>query len=468
MKKQLLFLMLSAIFFSCKKNTNDIAPKPAHITPQNKVMYAGDGQWDLLGYAYNITGDYASSYSATFPAIDVQKLRITNPSMLQPSGSETTTTTFQVGENATDFLSKYSGATNIKGGDGLLFKGTVDLNFSNTDKWSSKYIYGVYNQKVIKRGVYVMKDLAILKANLDAKFASDINTLSSADLVNRYGTHVLTDIRLGGKMEIIYRAETTNSNRITAASAGVETSFVKIFGIKTTGTYDENLLRTNFNQSITARTVGGASEKFLSGITIGADLRPSATIDVAGWSSGVTDANSELIDIIDAIPIYDLITDQTKKAAVQSYINTYLADHKISLTPEDVHQYMSDTYADHYYTIQNEGTTTGGGKWKYEKVPFKAFTSNVPGTIPVYQYMSDTYSDHYYTTTNEGPTAGGGAWKYEKIAFYAFAKQEPGTVPVYVYFSQMYTDHYYTKTYEGTTTGSGNWKYEKVAFYTYP
>lgn len=324
---------------------------------------------------------------------------------------------------------------------------------------------------MIKRSVYLMTDLPILKANLNAKFVEDINTLSAADIVIRYGTHVLTDIRLGGKMEIIYRAETSNSNRIVAASVGAEMSFAKVFGVNTTATYDQNVLKTNFNQNITARTIGGASEKSISGIAIGPDLRPSATIDVAGWSSGITDANAELIDINGAIPIYELITDETKKAAVQSYINTYLAAHQVNLTPDDVYQYLNSKTVDHYYTVLNEGQTTGAaGAWNLENVAFKAFTSNVTGiTVPVYCYYNAIDVDHFYTTTYAGLATGGQSkWKYEKIAFYAFTNQVPGTVPVYSYYSNTESDHFYTTKYDGPSTGGGAWKYEGIAFYTNP
>lgn len=83
MTKKLLFISLLTFLFSCKKSTDDVTKPTYNITPQNKLMSAGDGQWDLLGYGYDMTGDYANSNSATFPVIDVEKLRIAYPTMTQ-------------------------------------------------------------------------------------------------------------------------------------------------------------------------------------------------------------------------------------------------------------------------------------------------------------------------------------------------------------------------------------------------
>lgn len=458
--------------FSCKKETEVITDANTHsVSDVNQpigIMSSGDGKWDLLGFGYDITGEYAHSRSAAYPVIDIEQLKNANPTMVIPSGSETSDPMFEVGENAVDFQRKITMNSKFTGGDGLLFKGTINFNFSQEDKWSSKYIYAMFSQRILKRRVKVMKDMPILTAYLHPKFVTDANTLSPADLISRYGTHVLIDIDLGGRFEMIYRAETSSSNRIVAAGGGLETNFVNVFGVNINTTYDSNESKKNFNQLMYARTVGGAAEKSIGAITVGADGRPSATINVAGWATGVTDDNSELIGINDGIPIYEFVTNESKKAALRTYYVSYLAANQVSLMPDNVYEYFNPTYTDHYYTIIDEGSRGGDGSWNFEKISFKAFTTQATGSVPVYQYFNKRYTDHYYTTKYEGPVAGDGSLTYEKIAFYAFTSQQPGTVPVYSYFNGTRTDHYYTKTYEGATTGGGGWKYEKVAFYTFP
>lgn len=332
MKKKLLYLLLVAgTVASCKKTeveqTEKIFDKKSEVPV--RLMSAGDGQWDLLGFGYDVTKDFANSNSSTYPIVDVEKLRLENITSVISSGAEASQNDFEVGENVEEFSRKITQKATLTGGAGLLFKGTIDYNFSVENKWSSTYIYGLYNMKVIKRRVYMMHDLDLLKRYLHPKFLSDIDNFSPAELVDLYGTHVLTDIRLGGKLELLYQAETTHSNRTVAAGAGTETSFAKVFGVSVSGTYDQSSVKNNFNQKATARTIGGNSEQTISGITIGSDGRPSATINVSGWASGVTDSNAELVDINRAIPIYDLISNTTKREAVRSYVEQYLLNNQI-------------------------------------------------------------------------------------------------------------------------------------------
>lgn len=453
-----------ALVTSCKKDAISPGSEGDNVKPANDKITnsAGDGKWDLLGYGYDLTGDYANSNSGKFSIINIERLKLENPTAVESSGAETSTTTFEVGENATDFARKITNKTTLTGGVDMLFKGSIDYNFSNENKWSSKYIYGLYSQKIIKKRVYLMNNLTLLKNYLQPQFINDVNTLTPAELVNMYGTHILSDIRLGGKMEVIYQAETNSSTRILAASAGVETSFTKIFGVKTSGTYDETLVKSNYNQTLTARTIGGASEQTISGLTIGADGRPSATINVSGWSSGVTDANAELIEINSVIPIYDLISDPAKKSAVQNYITQYFIARQISLTPDLVYIFENAARKD-YALSTNINTPQVYPGWAYSDVVFKAYTYNPSVAQPIYSYINNVNGDHAYTTTKITLAD----WVAEGIPFYAYSSQVPGTVPVYQFYNSANTSHYYS-TNRNATNGYAGWAFEGVCFYAFP
>lgn len=70
----------------------------------------------------------------------------------------------------------------------------------------------------------------------------------------------MLDINLGGKIEIIYQAETSSSTRSLAASSGTEVAFTKIFGVSGYNTFEgsSSLAKSNYNQTVIARTIGGA------------------------------------------------------------------------------------------------------------------------------------------------------------------------------------------------------------------
>lgn len=42
---------------------------------KSSAKFAGDGAYDVLGYGYNATGEYANSNSAGYQVIDIEKIQ---------------------------------------------------------------------------------------------------------------------------------------------------------------------------------------------------------------------------------------------------------------------------------------------------------------------------------------------------------------------------------------------------------
>ena len=194
-----------ALLGSCDLK-QDLDDAPAPSANAGVAHAAGDGVYDLLGYGYNATGQYANSISSTFPIVDVARLKADHPTYVDQSGAETGTILFETAQNAEEFVLKLTSKVSIGGSYNELFKGSIDENFSSTDKFSSKYVYAMYSQKVIKRRVRMVPDYAMLRSYLHQDFVNNLQTKSPYELVNIYGTHVLSDIKLGGEVSLIYRA----------------------------------------------------------------------------------------------------------------------------------------------------------------------------------------------------------------------------------------------------------------------
>lgn len=466
MKKAfILFFSVSSLMVSCKQeiispNTED--EMKTGISDDKTVHSAADGKLDLLGYGYDLTGDHENSNPALFSAIDVEKLKNEHPDIIENLKIDSTETFFEVGGNAFEFLKNISSKKKFSRPEELLFKGLVDFNFSNADKWSSKYIYGLYSQRFINKRILMKKDKVLLMKYLNQQFIADINRLTAAELVKIYGTHILTDFRLGGKMEVIYQAETNNNNRSLAAAAGTEAAFAKVFGVRTPNAQDELVVKNNYNQNVTIRTIGGASEKIISGIKFGTDGSPIVSINVPAWKSGITDNNAELIEINDAIPLYELITDPAKKSQVQNYITEYFKAHQVTLTTDVVYIFENAARKD-YALSTNINTPQVYPGWAYSDVVFKAYTYNPSVAQPIYSYINNVNGDHAYTTTKITLAD----WVAEGIPFYAYSSQVPGTVPVYQFYNSANTSHYYS-TNRNATSGYAGWAFEGVCFYAFP
>lgn len=375
MKKSLAALSLMTMLWSCTKK-EDLSQAVTPGAPVGTANSAADGRWDLLGFGYDITGEYANSNSSRYQVIDVERLKLAYPTNVDMSGAETLDDFFKAGQNAEDFTRTISNETKIElsvaagstgGGTAASttagaatatpYKGTVDLNFTKTDKWSSKYVYATYNTRIVKRGVKMIPDLTILRNYLTPGFIDQLNRATPKDLVSYYGTHVLTNIKLGGQLSIVYQAETNNTDRTQAAKVGASFGLEKVFNVSSKYSYDQNLKTYNFNETYRARAIGGAPHSFPGAITLRSDGTPSYSENLAGWAAGVTDANAEMIAIEpnSAIPLYEFVTDPTKRDMLKNYINQYLIENASYLS------YGNDPNHDVYSTLDGMGDHVEGG-----------------------------------------------------------------------------------------------------------
>ena len=325
-------------FYSCKKNDLPQASSPSKTQSRS----AGDGRNDLLGYGYDVTGEYAHSSASRFQVINVDQLQADQPVRVEWDLSKKQTGNLVAGENAKSFLVKKS--TTVKGSNGLgLFKTSISSTFTSSDAFNSKYVYSSFDLVIQQKRVKMNAGLALLKRYLTSSFLTDIQNESPSYIVRTYGTHVLADITLGAKLQVLYRSETSNANKEQAAEAGVDVGMDKIFSIKTGYNHTEQETQSNYTQSLHYQTIGGDPAKRLIGqVPIGQSV---PKVDIADWQGSSTVQNAEMIDFNPAalIPLYDLIDDPTKQAALKSYIDQYLIDNQVVLqeTPGKIYAKLS-------------------------------------------------------------------------------------------------------------------------------
>jgi len=337
-----LLCVVTAAFSSCKKN--ELAKEKSLTNNHNTLAGFGrDGKNDLLGYGYNVLGEFANASAATLPVIDVDKLQADQSTRIVYDGSTRTDGKLEAGSDAVSYLKKLTTRfSSTFGADFLgmsLFRATVTGTFNNTDIFSSKNIYSSYNFLVQQKRVKLNAQRDVLLSYLDPEFLSYIQNQTPEAIVNRYGTHILADIILGGKLDVRYQSETSKSDKTLASSAGVDLHVKKIFNINTGFTNDANYVIENFNQKLHYTTNGGDPTRNLIGdIVLGnsSNPNPTPTINITAWQNSCTLENSVLIDIPNngLLPIYDFIPDQAKALAVKNYIIQYLTDNQGKLIDE--------------------------------------------------------------------------------------------------------------------------------------
>ncbi|TAG99837.1 MAG: hypothetical protein EAZ15_10480 [Sphingobacteriales bacterium] len=449
---------------------NSLSPSKGKVRP----LEAGDGKWDLLGFGYDVTGQYANESSSGFKIINVEKLKLQNSNYVLSSTISTTLDSASYGENA-EVISTYI-SKKIKQTAGFkLFKGALDFKTDNTyadssrTKLSSNFVYASHNFTLKSRRLRMMSDINLLKNYLEPSFVTNLNNLSSQDIVRYYGTHILTDIILGAKLEILYKSETKSSDRNNAAKIGLSNSVKGLFdaslGLQVNIDYSE--LKNNFNSSLKYRTIGGDLSKGLRGeVELGSPALPK--VNIGNWQSGVNAQNSVLIDISydGLIPIYELVADPTKKAALKAYITKYLIDGQVynGYKTAPIYQFY---YANQdHFTTSNPRAVDGYSGWRYDGVDFRAFSAPAPETVPVYTFLNIPLFNHFIST-DINATWGYADWQPCGIDFYAYKTQVPGTIPIYLYYSNKDTDHFTTSNPNIASQFIG-WQKYGIAFYAYP
>lgn len=328
---------------SCSKSNNTPAPVPStdtlpalevtvtgsHAYSPNKTVQ-GDSTYNLLGYGYDVTGKYADSASVKHQVINTAAFVHDFPGRFDFGYLRSAGMKPEVASNATE-LAASTYYTLVKDYQFAPFKSAVTTYFPASDALSAKYVYGSYESYNHQQRLMLNAGSNNLKPYLTASFLQDVQNLQPADLVKKYGTHILTGVVLGAKFKAVYQAETsaTANNRTAAANAGFSRAIDSVFKVFT-GNLDSLSyadLRAVTHSKIAFEIIGGDLSKVSSNYTLAI---PRVYIQ-DWWATSST--NSLFVDLPDnaLIDITDLIENATKKEAVKNYIITYLKSQEAKL-----------------------------------------------------------------------------------------------------------------------------------------
>lgn len=380
MKIRILVTLLCIVSISaCRKELEPVT-EPSTI-PRNADP--GDGDLDVLGYGYNIQGDYASSTSATRRVIDVRKLRQERRSKIAENQSRRTYFEMRSGSNYTEFNKSYEqsygGSAKGKIFGLKLFETHLKTKFGGSVSTNSTYSYATIDMLVERKilEIYNDQDVDIIRDYLDQEFKADCVGLSPQALLNKYGAGVLRKIKVGGKLTADYQSNVSNSSssKKSDVEAGAKAGFKSLFNVdvnvsnSTTSGQSQN----NSNQRFKYESIGGAGNSIMGESTLGS----TASININNWSSTVTESNSVLVGFFDDtfIPIYQLIPDIKKARAVRKLVYQTLGrevvdgnSHNFELPGDIVFMQdlspVDDTY--YYYMLRvrnNRVITLGGDFW---------------------------------------------------------------------------------------------------------
>lgn len=331
MKKLFLFMSWVMLILSgCADE--DIIERNSPSFPQSvNTRSAGDGVYDILGYGYDITGPYLDTKSSRAIVFDTNKLL--EKGLITPYKLEESRFRYSSGKDVIDFTTNMSSSLQMSTPGILKVIGGASLNiaFGGNSHYNSDYSFAYCTQQYIDSRYRISEaDINVLKTCLTKQFIERLSTYTPEQIVEEYGTHVLKDIYLGAKFEVYYMAKSTSSSKKESINAGLGFSLFSLFKMDGKFQYDESLAITNKEQSLYYFTIGGDPAVGVQG-----SLNPenSPSIDIGKWMASVKSSTPKFIDVDNNsqsfIPIYELVTDPTKKQTLKAYIDNYIKSKEV-------------------------------------------------------------------------------------------------------------------------------------------
>ncbi len=331
MKKLFLFMSWVMLILSgCADE--DIIERNSPSFPQSvNTRSAGDGVYDILGYGYDITGPYLDTKSSRAIVFDTNKLL--EKGLITPYKLEESRFRYSSGKDVIDFTTNMSSSLQMSTPGILKVIGGASLNiaFGGNSHYNSDYSFAYCTQQYIDSRYRISEaDINVLKTCLTKQFIERLSTYTPEQIVEEYGTHVLKDIYLGAKFEVYYMAKSTSSSKKESINAGLGASLFSLFKMDGKFQYDESLAITNKEQSLYYFTIGGDPAVGVQG-----SLNPenSPSIDIGKWMASVKSSTPKIIDVDNNsqsfIPIYELVTDPTKKQTLKAYIDNYIKSKEV-------------------------------------------------------------------------------------------------------------------------------------------
>ena len=331
MKKLFLFMSWVMLILSgCADE--DIIERNSPSFPQSvNTRSAGDGVYDILGYGYDITGPYLDTKSSRAIVFDTNKLL--EKGLITPYKLEESRFRYSSGKDVIDFTTNMSSSLQMSTPGILKVIGGASLNiaFGGNSHYNSDYSFAYCTQQYIDSRYRISEaDINVLKTCLTKQFIERLSTYTPEQIVEEYGTHVLKDIYLGAKFEVYYMAKSTSSSKKESINAGLGASLFSLFKMDGKFHYDESLAITNKEQSLYYFTIGGDPAVGVQG-----SLNPenSPSIDIGKWMASVKSSTPKFIDVDNNsqsfIPIYELVTDPTKKQTLKAYIDNYIKSKEV-------------------------------------------------------------------------------------------------------------------------------------------
>lgn len=427
------FALLICCFTNC--STEEFANEtPNQLSGIPETRNVINKTYSSLGVSYDASNEYLGIDAAKYKVIDIDAYLKDYPNSLLENNTTAGTVDIFSGSNAVEYTREITNKMKLHTAgdmDFKVFSGSSHLKFETDlytkNTYSSKYSYA--RADVVKRvkRLYLRDNPEVLKNYLYPEFLEDLENKTPMQFIAMYGTHVLTDITLGGRLQFNYRSEiydvSEKSQKRIFVESGVKTKILGI-GADITQSYDREDIKTqatvNRNWTLKVNYVGGTNSGTSMTLTNDGQIA-SQQFNISQWESSVTADNSIIINLEwnKTYPIYEFIEDPIKREQIKQAYEEYLKLETLEVIEvKPVYRLYTSTY-----------------------------TTNC--------YLSSSFDEVVYYTTNHNYYYSS---KQDALG-YVFATQQPGTVPLYRIHDDWAHKSFYTSSLTEANTFKSRWGY---------
>lgn len=447
--------------------TNDTYLNPTVPQGQITVIRHDTRTLPYLGAGYDIMGDYLSNSSVKGLVLDLNKIpedyievfRLLSSYSKNYEGHDTK-------EYLKSILSKNDFIVPQENAGDLLFTGTFKSSEHFTDpyEYSTQYTFICSQQDAtdVRQQIFKMRATDLLPY-LSDDFKQDTDYLTPEQLIEKYGTHVITTAYLGYRIRTIYRSVVADEGvkAFSAAYDGLGARRETIYKIPEVSIrYPESEVLKNNGGTILVEFYGGDVNE-LPPLTLTPNQVIGEPMSIKKWATSLNNLNYALTTLSgkNIVPIYELISDATKKQQLKKAVETHIkANQLTTLQTAPIFQAWNGKQYRYFTSYKNLVDNTDS-IYACKGVIGSVFVNQQQGTIPLYSYtnkQNNLLSTELLTNTDD--------MEYQGIIGYVYEKYENDLDTVYEIWNGK--DYAYTTENKESYGEKGSWKQTGKMFYT--
>lgn len=273
-----------------------------------------------LGYGYDVINDpyMKKDYiNMSAPILDTNKLYKANLRLIKENIGESYTSEGDDMESMIDsYSAKFDVEVGVKSGRTKVFSSGLKSSFKGSSEVKTflKFYKNVYQVRTFN--LYLTDSLTKIKNMVSDEFYEDVNQLSANSLFNKYGTHLIKEAAMGGRLELnsVWSSNEVGYSSDITASVSAHINALSIVGIDTTASASiaSKLNSKGVRSEITGQQVGGR--------LVDVSTAESMAKNKQAWLDSLNDdlsvsALSGIVGENSLVPLWDLLPDnmQAKK-----------------------------------------------------------------------------------------------------------------------------------------------------------